>query len=1108
MVEVTVGKQYGTSPSGYDYSRSSSSQATRMGPSYYREKQLESGIRGSGYYDPETGKPVKQSMTQEQAQAKGYIPAEEYANMSETEKRAATRDWRASKAAEEKQETRQPLERPEKRPPPSLEKMYRQQGVWYPQDEWNQSQFQELTESQKLRKIGQQRAATLDNPLGKSYQETLWQIENLGKDVSEYNKEAEKYAKSRTLEEQKKMWGVYPSPTQEYENLQKKQEKLEKRGKILGFQLQAAKTGLIKERKRFSVPSTSFKEQGFIFESNPKRVKIGGKPTKSYSLQPKPITNITGKTGYGKGMDETLSFLGKMSTSTRHKVEYGVETMGKSLGVDAKTRTRTGYLLAGAANVVPSTAATIVGAPVIAGKAITDPIGTTEEVSTTIQQNPERFVLGTAGGAIMLSGGWTAAKSLARGGVSVARPSLPGSMKSLKGVKGVTVNKIKSLPSRLKTSVSKPVKRASPFYVKYKTALQPLKKPQYTIQRFDFVGRGKTGFGRIIAKPKWYAELRKPTGIAVKPSVIKSFKRVPSKIKIPFKTTMYKLKKASSLKTRQKLLGLPKKTRGRVKWYAKKLSPIEKKAKYTQEMKKTFTYDPVYSREGRIIGNLGTPRFTVKGKYLGEKYGLKQSWVKSLKIPPSKRIGKVIPKPRTAPSTIARKKWKSFMRQRELNYLDDIMKSKKYGKSSKAWGKAKPGTRIDYGKRWADVKKIKYTTRRGFQVEKTRAKIIELEKPSKSLLEKTTLKKGPLELTKKTGIYTDLRGTQKTTSYTGSYSGPSVAGPVKFKDLYKKQSKPKPVKKTGFKPVKTGRTIQLTKTKPVKSFSRARTTIPVVQETSPGSSFLFPSALTAATGRLSPDFTQVTTKPRQRVKFEGVSTRMSVGRTLKPKQEIIGSSKPMQASGERVGQATTRTQQQVKTLRVVQAPMPKTMVHAKTKLKQTQKTKSMQKTKPVQARAIKNVKPLSLLQEPPGEPPGEIPKIIPHLPFPQKKKMVSKPAFLVKVKKKGKWFSLGQPTPKNIAIVKGIKETASTAARSFKIEEKGTTTKKDIPFITGLHKYRRKKPRSKLPSGVFVEKTRYAIDSPGEKREITLKGLTTPRKTKVSPLKIRIGGIK
>jgi hypothetical protein len=95
--------------------------------------------------------------------------------------------------------------------------------------------------------------------------------------------------------------------------------------------------------------------------------------------------------------------------------------------------------------------------------------------------------------------------------------------------------------------------------------------------------------------------------------------------------------------------------------------------------------------------------------------------------------------------------------------------------------------------------------------------------------------------------------------------------------------------------------------------------------------------------------------------------------------------------------------------------------------------------------------------------------------------------FSVSVRKGGKWTHVAV-LPRKAATQLGVDITEHTAARSFKITPTSLKAEAaDIPFVTGLHRYRR--PKSRALAGAFVEKTAFAISTPGEKREITLKGI-------------------
>jgi hypothetical protein len=95
-------------------------------------------------------------------------------------------------------------------------------------------------------------------------------------------------------------------------------------------------------------------------------------------------------------------------------------------------------------------------------------------------------------------------------------------------------------------------------------------------------------------------------------------------------------------------------------------------------------------------------------------------------------------------------------------------------------------------------------------------------------------------------------------------------------------------------------------------------------------------------------------------------------------------------------------------------------------------------------------------------------------------------AFAVQVKVRGEWKEAAV-LPKFKAISLGKKITGATPARSFRLIPRGVTREADIPRQPDLSKYYRK-------DGKFIEKTKYAIDEPGEFRGITMKGLAAQRK--------------
>lgn len=90
-----------------------------------------------------------------------------------------------------------------------------------------------------------------------------------------------------------------------------------------------------------------------------------------------------------------------------------------------------------------------------------------------------------------------------------------------------------------------------------------------------------------------------------------------------------------------------------------------------------------------------------------------------------------------------------------------------------------------------------------------------------------------------------------------------------------------------------------------------------------------------------------------------------------------------------------------------------------------------------------------------------------------------KQGYNVEVKRQGKFVLIAKDLPRNRAINFGVDEVDNTTARSFKIKKGRKTKLMDVPQ-TDLIKFRRPKGRTKLPTGTYVEKSTYNIDSVGE----------------------------
>jgi hypothetical protein len=116
--------------------------------------------------------------------------------------------------------------------------------------------------------------------------------------------------------------------------------------------------------------------------------------------------------------------------------------------------------------------------------------------------------------------------------------------------------------------------------------------------------------------------------------------------------------------------------------------------------------------------------------------------------------------------------------------------------------------------------------------------------------------------------------------------------------------------------------------------------------------------------------------------------------------------------------------------------------------------------------------------------PQKKPPRIPRLSFGQSNKRAS--AFDVFVKQKNKFVQVNKnPLTKDSALFKGASIVDNTALRTFKIapsKSNKAPEKISSAFFDEKRFYRKK-------SGVFVEKTTFAIDTFGEKEEITEKGI-------------------
>lgn len=102
--------------------------------------------------------------------------------------------------------------------------------------------------------------------------------------------------------------------------------------------------------------------------------------------------------------------------------------------------------------------------------------------------------------------------------------------------------------------------------------------------------------------------------------------------------------------------------------------------------------------------------------------------------------------------------------------------------------------------------------------------------------------------------------------------------------------------------------------------------------------------------------------------------------------------------------------------------------------------------------------------------------------------------YRVLVKRRGKYRVVGDLLPKGKALRLGVLVTAGTAARTFQLIQKGLTRTPDIRFQVPSNMFRRQIRKGKPVGRAFVERTKFAIDMPGEFREITFAPRRKPRR--------------
>lgn len=114
--------------------------------------------------------------------------------------------------------------------------------------------------------------------------------------------------------------------------------------------------------------------------------------------------------------------------------------------------------------------------------------------------------------------------------------------------------------------------------------------------------------------------------------------------------------------------------------------------------------------------------------------------------------------------------------------------------------------------------------------------------------------------------------------------------------------------------------------------------------------------------------------------------------------------------------------------------------------------------------------------------------------------------FIVEILRKKRWQKLQLKGAFNYmtALSKGARAVDTGAAASFRLKKSALPVSRQIDtfFSRNQSKYR----SSKKLKDVYVERSRYRIDSPGELRQITMKGIMAQRKAAAQMFKKMLGG--
>ena len=241
--------------------------------------------------------------------------------------------------------------------------------------------------------------------------------------------------------------------------------------------------------------------------------------------------------------------------------------------------------------------------------------------------------------------------------------------------------------------------------------------------------------------------------------------------------------------------------------------------------------------------------------------------------------------------------------------------------------------------------------------------------------------------------------------------------------------------------------------------------------------------------------------PKQIIQPQEVVSQIPIT-SISPKSDVIYQTKLITLSAQGLVKETiTKPAQIVKTSSATLQSQKLGIAQA-TKVAQAQAQKTPQLTKQVTAQV-----PIAV------PPPASIVNLsIPTPPPPEETPKPKKPKGKVKgyhgyAKEKGKWVKVTpSPLPKLSALGKAADVAENTPARSIKIEETKEQVVEDNTWAPTWNKledqFRKpiRKGQKKVDSPIYIEKSKYNINTPGEIKGITVKGWMA-QQAKVKPIK-------